>query len=732
MKLSGSLFLLYFSLVNPIFSQNIYDARQSVLIQALVQDNPPQIKLSWVLDTANGGYTIWRKSAFNHIWTDSIVHLEPNTTSWIDSNVQQGIEYEYQILKSLPAFPYGDGSANFGAGYIFAGIKIPPKHQKGTCLVVIDHTFKNSLAFETSRLLDDLHSDGWLADTIFVNRSDSISLVKRRILDWANINPGQHQALFLLGRIPVPYSGEIAPDGHHSDHKGAWPCDGFYGTIDGQWTDQTVNTKAPASSRNDNVPGDGKFDNNVYPSKVHLLIGRVDFSNMNKFPESEEQLLRRYLDKNHNWRFGKIMVSERGLVDNNFGDIEGLGQSGWKNFTPMFGFSNVKDLPYRQTLSNQSFLWSYGCGGGGPESASDISSTTNFTTDSLQTMFTMLFGSYFGDWDYPNNFLRGAIASRTCLASTWGNRPVWFLHHMALGEPIGYSTQITMNNRGLYTPRFYGGYVSTALMGDPTLRMHVLPPVENLKAKNEGLHIRLDWNKPKEATGFYIYRKYTRDRVYHLLNEFSTSDTFFVDACIEKGPIQYMVRCTALKTTESGSYYNLSAGVTTSIVSDTSSLNVLAQITHSHNGQNDGSIKINPMGGCAPYSYKWATGDTTSELSNLSPGTYCLTLTDCMNCSRDYCALVNLNTSIHELRNLMAYKLFPNPTNKILNVELTFDEWQKLEISIVGANGVKWATQQAFGKEIHLSWTIEHLIPGQYYLHIENGLDQISIPFIKG
>lgn len=731
MKFTGGLFLLCIGFNTPNFAQHIYDARQSVLIQALVQENPAQIKLSWVLDTANGGYTIWRKSALDHAWTDSLVHLEPNTTSWIDSNVQQGIEYEYQILKSLPAFPYGDGSANFGAGYIFAGIKIPPKHQRGTCLVVIDHTFKNTLAFETSRLLDDLRSDGWLADTIFVNRSDSIYLVKRRILDWANTHPGQHQALFLLGRIPVPYSGEIAPDGHHSDHKGAWPCDGFYGTIDGQWNDQTVNTKAPASSRNDNVPGDGKFDNNVYPAKVHWQIGRVDFSNMNKFPESEEQLLRRYLDKNHNWRFGKIMVSERGLVDNNFGDIEGLGQSGWKNFTPMFGFSNVKDLPYRQTLSNQSFLWSYGCGGGGPESASDISSTTYFTTDSLQTMFTMLFGSYFGDWDYPNNFLRGAIASKTCLASTWGNRPVWFLHHMALGEPIGYSTQITMNNRGLYTPRFYGGYVSTALMGDPTLRMHVLPPVENLKAKNEDLHIRLDWNKPKNATGFYIYRKYTRDSVYHLLNEFSVNDTFFIDACIEKGPIQYMVRCTALKTTGSGSYYNLSAGVTTSIDSDTSSLNVLAQITHSHNGQNNGSIKINPMGGCAPYSYKWATGDTTCELSNLSPGTYCLTLTDCMNCSKDYCAIVNLNTSIHELRHLMDYKLFPNPTNKILNVELTFDELQRLEISIVDANGVKWATQRAFGKEINLSWAIDHLIPGQYYLHIENGLDQISIPFIK-
>lgn len=103
-----------------------------------------------------------------------------------------------------------------------------------------------------------------------------------------------------------------------------------------------------------------------------------------------------------NW---KMPAMERGLVDNNFPSfIAGIGQVGWCNFSAMFGYANVKDVQYRQTLSNESYMWSYGAGGGGPESASDISSTSNFTTDSLQTIFTMIFGSYFGDWDYPNDF----------------------------------------------------------------------------------------------------------------------------------------------------------------------------------------------------------------------------------------------------------------------------------------------------------------------------------------
>ena len=732
MKLIGVIFFLICCIESSIIAQNIFDARQSVIMQAVVQDSTAQIKLSWVLDTANGGYTIWRKSILDQVWGDSLVYLNPKSTSWTDTSIQQGIGYEYQVLKSLPAFPTGEGGQNFGAGNIYSGIKIPPTHHRGACLVVIDRTYKNTLAFEISRLLNDLLYDGWIPDTVFVDKNDAVDQVKNGILDWAKKNPDTHQALFLLGRIPVPYSGEIAPDGHNSDHRGAWPCDGYYGTIDGLWTDQTVKTTAAASSRNDNIPGDGKFDNNFFPSKVQLQIGRVDFSNMNKFSESEEQLLRRYLDKNHAWRIGKMQMMEQGLVDNNFpSSEEGLGQSGWRNFAAMFGISNVKDLQYRQTLSKQSFLWSYGCGGGGPESASDISSTTNFTTDSLLSIFTMLFGSYFGDWDYPNNFLRGAIASKTCLASTWGNRPNWFFQHMALGETIGYSTQLTMNNRGLYTPRYYGGYVSTALMGDPTIRMHVLPPVEHLKARQEGLQIRLDWVAPKAATGFFIYRKYASDSVYHLLNTQAVDDTSFIDACVEKGLIHYMVRCSALKTTGSGSYYNLSAGVITTLVNDTSSIHIESEITHANAGQSNGSIKIIPIGGCVPYTYLWETGETTSELSNLSSGTYCLTVSDCMNCTMTYCGTVNLNTPIHELQHLTSYKLFPNPTNNHFNLKLTFDEIQKLQLSITDINGIKLATKQAFGKDINLNWDVEFLSSGYYWLRIENGLEHVTIPFTK-
>jgi hypothetical protein len=46
------------------------------------------------------------------------------------------------------------------------------------------------------------------------------------------------------------------------------------------------------------------------------------------------------------------------------------------------------------------------------------------------------------------------------------------------------------------------------------------------------------------------------------------------------------------------------------------------------NGFSDGSVTTNVSGGLAPYSYLWNDGSTVANLSGLSAGTYCVTVTD--------------------------------------------------------------------------------------------------------
>ena len=64
-------------------------------------------------------------------------------------------------------------------------------------------------------------------------------------------------------------------------------------------------------------------------------------------------------------------------------------------------------------------------------------------------------------------------------------------------------------------------------------------------------------------------------------------------------------------------------------------------VEHSQQGSNpQGNIIVEPAGGFAPYEIEWSNGDSTLAISDLSPGTYCFTLTDALCCAIDSCVEV--------------------------------------------------------------------------------------------
>ena len=148
----------------------------------------------------------------------------------------------------------------------------------------------------------------------------------------------------------------------------------------------------------------------------------------------------------------------------------------------MFGTSNsaIIETDFFNNMNTNSYKWSYGCGAGSYTGASGIGNTTDFANDSLLSVFMILFGSYFGDWDSQDNFLRAPLASGLTLTNCWAGRPNWYFHHMSLGENIGYSTVLSQNNASLYISGFGERYCTSALMGDPTLRLHTVAPPANL------------------------------------------------------------------------------------------------------------------------------------------------------------------------------------------------------------------------------------------------------------
>ena len=528
----------------------------AIQLSATVASNPAAITFTWLPDGNATSYEVARRLAGSTTWgPPTPIPGGASATTWTDSNVQVGTRYEYWFSKT--------GNPN-GRGFIQSGIAIPAVHDRGAVILFVDAAQIPSLGSRLDRLVTDLVGDGWTVLRHDVQTGTSIASIKALVIAEAIANGNALKAVFLLGHLPVPYSGNIDPD-THLDHQGAWPADLYYGERHGPWTDTTVNTTTAARSANWNVPGDGRFDQSRLPSDVDFAVGRVDLANLPMFAASESALLQQYLDKNHQYRHKIIAPNPRAVVDDNFGAIfdDFPAASGWRSFAPLVGAANVTAGDYFTALGDvagNGYQFSYGCGPGSYTSSQGIGSTANFTVSPNRGVFTLLFGSYFGDWDTTDNFLRAPLASGWTLASMWAGRPQWSLHPLGLGETIGTCAKTTQNDlaiAGLPT----GRSVHAALMGDPTLRQHVVAPSLGVAIIDQWPQAVVTWNASGDVhSGYFIYRASDPLGPFTLLNSTPLASTLFLDPSPPAGPTTYMVRAARLETTPSGTYWNLSQG----------------------------------------------------------------------------------------------------------------------------------------------------------------------------
>jgi hypothetical protein len=582
-KIVSALALILFGVASPAPAGSAETAREySVQVSASVQTRPPRITLDWPRDSVAPAlnYSVSRKAPGDKDW-GAAIKLPGDATKWVDDNVCVGGAYEYQIVKTTARYE--------GYGYIYSGIEVPATEHRGTLLLIVDETYAADLAPELAQLEEDLAGDGWVVNRFDVSRSESVFRVKELIRRRYEAEPNEVKCVFLFGHVPVPYSGNIAPDGHGPDHLGAWPCDGYYGDMDGTWTDVLISETRAVDARNRNVPGDGKFDQSEFPASLKLMVGRVDLANMPgrqtvdgppTFP-NELELLRNYLKKDHSFRMGQMTVPSRGILGDNFGthDGEAFAASGWRNFATFFGSGKVTSLSgpesWISSLSKNPCLWAYVCGPGTYESIDALGTpfhragtTAELVKSDARAVFVMLYGSWLGDWDSEDDLLRSVLAMPTCgLASAWSGRPHWFLQHMALGEPIGFGARLTQNNgvSGLYHTQVNSaaGQIHIALMGDPTLRLSMPPPPTELTlTTNTPSSVTLHWTgSTNDIIGYHVYKQAGSTGPFLRLTSSPVRGTSYTDLTqASSAEARYMVRTLRLETSASGTYFNLSQG----------------------------------------------------------------------------------------------------------------------------------------------------------------------------
>ncbi len=576
-----------YPLAAPVIRQDLETG-----LTATVSASPPRVTLCW-RNLPSRPMEIRRRSTDQA--SGSLLASNCTTWSFVDTDVTAGAHYEYALR-----FPR-EISASIYDRYVFCPVEAPPRHDRATVLLLVDETVARALGRELAQFKFDLVGDGWKVvqrdaprhdDSRWPNNTNRIARLKTQIDQVAATTPDL-RAIFLLGHVVIPHSGSCFPDGHQTR---PFPVDLYYGDLrqrSNDWPDLInyigrTNPAPPFHPPVPNVPRDGIFDPMLLPSAIEIPVGRVDFAGLPILtakppagvnPVSEVELLRRYLRKNHRYRHGTLRFPDRIAAFNvPLGPAHGetsirlalRNGSSW--FRPEPSYLFYGDI-FRSPETN-GFLWGFEFGSGGYTSIANSDPrhiwTSADTADPAKEAligFYFLDGSFFGDWNADrhykvNNLLRCLLAQpNSGLAALWcrNHNGDVSLQSLAAGDTLGDAWTRFLNSVD-WRDHEYPVNVHFSLLGDPTLRQHILRPPSELTGETEAETVRLRWNPSPDAhTRYHVYRSTTGlNGPLVLLTSNAISDTTFVDRSPPRGRKTYAVRATALTVTGSGSFHNLS------------------------------------------------------------------------------------------------------------------------------------------------------------------------------
>lgn len=526
-------------------------------------------------------------------------------SEYCDTNVNSGVYYEYQIRSVISSYECNSKTAigYWDYQYISTGTKVPFQDQRGKVILLVESGLADSLAPEIARLHDDIVLDGYqvfphnvpAAEVTAAEWKTGVAAVKALIRGDYNTDTNADWSIFIVGHVPIPYSGLSSP-GSHTENLGAHPADWYYADLDEHlWTDTTVsNTTATALAPdtgpytwNWNIPGDGKFDQSFVPSPPELRIGRVDLRNMPAFGKTEVQLMRQYLDRNHAWRHKQFTARDRGLVI-----PAGIPFENHSLYSSFFGSVTNTDIGLWLTSATNaanSYLFAASKGSGTFTKDNMLGSTTNFAATQLYAVFTTMHGSYYGNWDsamHPNVVILAPLATEGYVLSTYYHEQVMNFDFSAMGAPIGeelytmavnsyvpesvlfnihkrynqFARVVNGNTFGtVERPRNY-----TTLMGDPTLRTRVAAPPQNVAVNAADPDNIITWGAASDTNiqGYHVYRAPSTNRnAYTRLTDSPIRAVSYTDSGTAAGSYQYMVRTVKLEESPSRSFFNASQGV---------------------------------------------------------------------------------------------------------------------------------------------------------------------------
>ena len=153
-------------------------------------------------------------------------------------------------------------------------------------------------------------------------------------------------------------------------------------------------------------------------------------------------------------------------------------------------------------------------------------------------------------------------------------------------------------------------------------------------------------------------------------------------------------------------------------------------VVHEAEGD-DGFIEIEVDGGTPPYTYEWSNGSTEEDISGLSGGTYTVIITDANGCTYEESFIVESTVGIDELLLLNDVKVFPNPANDLVFIELK-NSYDDMLVEFLTEDG-KIVRSKIITKENTIKFNVSDLSAGIYFVKLiyRDNIKTIKVLLVK-
>ena len=509
-------------------------------------------------------------------WVQVAANIPAGTASWTDNNVTAGDVWEYQLKR-----PHG---ASFSTDYLAATVGYDQSGYRGRMILLVADNIVNNLPAKYTELKKDLTGDGWLVQELIVPRAagwdsgDTVITIRNQVQNIYNSAPAgdKPKLLFILGHVPVPRSGlgGQTPD-DHIQNAGARGADTYYADIDGVYTDvSSYNPGGLSSPYAVNLPGDYKWDQDNIPSELEMGFGRIDFSDIVSYLQTETFLTDQYLTRLHHYKqadAGFIMGTKTGFY---FG-YDNSNDGSYRSLPAISGANNVYQntsaLPHPQWVQQNGPFAFYMQNRFAPQIG-------EWNTYGMNAAVYSSDQSYWGFGDVPEGNQYSTIrsilcANSKCVMAIWTTMAINVFHQAGAGEPMGLvCKQIMDHNTGNQkiekpsspydTPLFWNR-TQFDMYGDPSVRLMQTIPPSNLSGfvllGGGGLTLSWTASTDNNIVGYHVYKASSEFGKYTRLTTVPVTGTHYNVSALAGDWL--MVRAIKQQATGSGLIFNPSQGI---------------------------------------------------------------------------------------------------------------------------------------------------------------------------